>query len=125
VPLPFATQEIVGQELEMLPARALGIIPPTGGEQMQVRVVLPITPMGMAYRNVAPPECLAPDFTLEIIQALRPAAHGRAQHDRRVLVDGCAEHRWDRQDEMPLDAPRVEGLASLTHPVVDMDFSAA
>ena len=92
---------------------------------MQVRVVLPITPMGMEYRNVPPPECLAPDFTIVIIEALRPAAHERAQHDRRVLVKGRAKHRRDRQDDMPIDDPRVEDPAHLTHPVVDMDFSAA
>src|SRR5262245_58903967 len=69
VPLPFATQEIVGQELEMLPALSLGIIPPTGGEQMQMGVVLPIAPMGVEHGDVAPPECLAPDVTIEIIAA--------------------------------------------------------
>src|SRR5216683_7312630 len=42
VPLPLATQEIVGQVLQLLPARSLGIIAPAGGEQMQVRVILPM-----------------------------------------------------------------------------------
>jgi hypothetical protein len=36
---PFATQEIVGQVLEMRPALSLGIIHPTGSEQMQMGVV--------------------------------------------------------------------------------------
>src|SRR5229473_3127718 len=77
VPLPLATQEIVGQVLQMLPARALGIIAPAGGEQMQVRVILPIAAMGVEHGNIAPSECLAPDRAKEIIQALRPTAHER------------------------------------------------
>src|SRR5438128_11464080 len=70
----------------MLPTRSLGIISPTGGEQMQMGVVLPIAPMGVEHRDVTPSECLAPDGAVEIIQALPPTAHERAQHDRRVLV---------------------------------------
>ena len=46
VPLPCATQELVGQVREMLPARSLGIIPPAGGEQM---------PMGMVTTTVTIP----------------------------------------------------------------------
>src|SRR5262249_23870252 len=61
----------------------------------------------------------------EIIQALRPTAHERAQHDRCVLVKGRAEHRRDRQDDMPIDDSRMKGLAHLAHPVVDMNFGAA
>jgi hypothetical protein len=32
VPLPLATQQVVGQVLQMLPALSLGIIPPARGE---------------------------------------------------------------------------------------------
>ena len=73
----------------MLPARSLGIIAPTGGEQMQMGMVLPIAPMGVEHRDRAPSERLAPDGAIEIIEALRPTAHERAQHDRRVLVEGA------------------------------------
>src|SRR2546427_7516858 len=92
----------------MLPTRSLGIISPTGGEQMQMGVVLPIAPMGVEHRDVTPSECLAPDGAVEIIQALPPTAHERAQHDRRVLVKGRAEHRRHRQDDMPIDDARVD-----------------
>ena len=88
-------------------------------------MLLPIAPMGVEHRNGAPPECLAPDFTIEIIKALRPAAHERAQHDRRVLVESRTEHRRDRQEDRPIDAPRVEALTPLADPVVDMDFGTA
>src|SRR6266568_2412334 len=113
MPLPFATQEIVGQVIEMLPALSLAIIPPTGGEQMQMGMVLAIAPMGMEHRDGATPERLAPDVALEIIQALPPTAHECAQHDRHVLVESRAEHRRDRQDDMPIDHPLVEDLAHL------------
>jgi len=72
-----------------------------------------------------PPECLPPDGTVEIVEALRPAAYKRAQHDRRVLVKGGAEHRWHRENDVPIDHPLVEGLAHLADPVIDMDFGAA
>jgi len=124
-PRPCATQEIVGQGLEMLPALALGILPPTGGEQMPMGVVWPMAPMGVEPRHGAPPECLAPDCTLEILQAWRPAAHERAQHDRRVLGESRTEHRRDRQEDRPIDDPRVEALTPLADPVVDMDFGTA
>ena len=62
----------------MLPARPLGIIPPAGGEQMQMGVVLPIAAMRVEHRDGAPLECLAPDGAVDIVEALRPAAHERA-----------------------------------------------
>jgi hypothetical protein len=34
MPLPLAPEQLVGQILEMLPARVLGIIAPTGSEEM-------------------------------------------------------------------------------------------
>src|SRR5215831_5672343 len=124
MPLPFATQEIVGQVLEMLPARALAIIPPTGGEQMQMGMVLAIAAMRVEHRDGAPSERLALDGAIEIIQALRPTAHERAQHDCRVLVKGRAEHRRDRQDDVPRDDALMEALAHLADPVVHGDFGA-
>ena len=97
----------------MLPARALGIIPPARGEQMQVRVLLPMAAMRVEHGDGAPLERLAPDRAREIIQAWRPAAHERAQYDRRVLGEGRADHRRDRQDAVAIDHPRVEDLAHL------------
>jgi hypothetical protein len=51
---------------------------------------------------------------------LRPAADKRAQQDRGILVESRAEHRGDRQDDMPIDDPLMQDLAHLTHPVVDI-----
>src|SRR3989454_8218556 len=67
VPLPFATQELVGQVLEMLPARSLGIIPPTGSDQMQMGMGLAIAAMRVEHRDGAPLECFPPDGAVEIV----------------------------------------------------------
>src|SRR6266446_1737994 len=106
----------------MLPAFSLVIVAPTGGEEMEMGVVLPIAAMRVEDRDVAPPQRLAPDFTIEIIQALTPAAHERAQYDRRVLVEGRTEHGWHRQDDRPIDDALMEDLAHLAEPVVHIDF---
>src|SRR2546423_14980997 len=63
------------------------------------------------WSDHTPPECLAPDGAIEIIEALRPAAQERAQHDRRVLVESRTAHRRDRQDDVAIDDPPVEDLA--------------
>ena len=56
-----------------------GVIAPAGGNQMQVRMVLPIATMRVEHCHGATPERLVPDGTREIVQALAPAAHQRAQ----------------------------------------------
>src|SRR5215813_12296514 len=125
MPLPLAPQQVVGQVREMLPARSLGLIAPTGGEQMQMGMVLPIAAMRVEHGDVAPLEHLPLNGTVEIVEALRPAAYQRTQRDRRVLVKGRAEHRWHRQDDMPIDDAFVEDPTDLTDPVVHSDFGAA
>jgi hypothetical protein len=85
-------------------------------------MLLPIATMCVEHRDGAPPEPLAPDGALEVIQALCPTAHERTQHDRGVVVKGRAEHRWHRQDDMAIDDAFVEGPADLADPVVHGDF---
>ena len=68
---------------------------------------------------------LRPDGAIEIIQALRPTAHQRAQQHLGVLVKGRAEHRRERQDDVPIDDALVEDLAHLTDPVVHVDFGTS
>src|SRR5712691_8084286 len=67
MPLPLAPQKRIGQVLEMFPALFLVIIPSTGGEQMQMGMVLPIAPMGVEHCDGATPERFAPDRAIEII----------------------------------------------------------
>jgi hypothetical protein len=47
-------------------------------------MLLPIAAMRVEHRDGAPLEGLPPDGTGEIVEALRPAADKRAQHERRV-----------------------------------------
>ena len=65
---------------------------------------------------------LPPDVAIEVVQTLGATPHQRAQQERRVVVEGHAEHRRDRQDDVARDHPLMEGLAHLTDPVVDVDF---
>jgi hypothetical protein len=115
MPLPLAAQERLGQILQMLPTCSLVIVAPTGGEEMEMGMGMGLP---MAARRVedcdgASPPCFAPDLPREIIQALPPAAPERTSYDRRVLVEGGAEPRGDRQDDGPIEHPRVEGLPPL------------
>ena len=87
-------------------------------------MVRPIAAMGVEDRDGASPQRFAPDLTREIIQALPPAAPERTSYDRRVPIERRAEHRRDRQEDGPIDAPLMEGLTHLVDPVVDIDFGA-
>ena len=86
-------------------------------------MVLPIASMGMEHRDGAPTERLARDSAVEVIQALCPAAHERAQHSRRVPVENRPEHRRHRQDDVSVDDALMQLMAHLAHPVIDVDLS--
>ena len=122
VPLPLAPQERLGQGLEMLPAFSRLIQASAGGEQREMGVVRPMTTMRMEHHKIAPSQRLAPDGALEIVEALHATTHERAQHARRVLVKGRAEHGRHRQDHVPRDHPLVKDPAHLVDPVIDRDF---
>ncbi len=91
---------------------------------MPGRVSRPLAAMGVEHGHRAPAEGLAPARAQAILQAWRPTAPERTADNRGVLVKGRAAHGRDRQADMPRDAPRLEGLAPLAPPVVDMDFGA-
>lgn len=85
-------------------------------------MILAITPVRMEDHDIAALEWLAFDGAVEIIQALDSTAHERTQHDRRVLVEGGAEHCGYRQNDGPIDDPFMEDLTHLAHPGIDMDL---
>ena len=88
-------------------------------------MLVPMAAMRVEHRDGAPLECLPLDGAGEIVEALRPAASQRTQHDRGVLGKGRAEHRRHRQDNMPIDDAFVEDLADLADPVIDIDLGTA
>src|SRR5216683_3662513 len=124
MPLPRAMEQLIRQVMQVFPALSLLIIAPTGGDQMPMGMVVTIAPMGMDHHDVAPLEPLAPDLAIKIIQALHPTPHQGAQQDRGVVVEGRAEHRRDRQDDVPIDHSLVEHRAHLADPVIYVDFGA-
>src|SRR6266849_783592 len=83
-----------------------------------------ITPMRVEHRDGASLKRLPPDSAVEIVEAVRPTAYKRAQYDRGILVESGAEHRRDRQDDVPIDDALMEDLTHLAHPVVHIDFGA-
>ena len=70
----------------MYPLLSLRIPSPTGGDDVQVRIVLAIAPMGLDDHNITTFECLATDRTKEVISTLYPALHARTSHLVRVLI---------------------------------------
>ena len=100
--------------MSVFPALPLAIIAPTGGDQMQRGMVVTMTAMGVDHDNISTLERLAPDLAIKIIQALHPAPHQCAQHDRGVLRESGTEHGWDCENDVAIDDPLVEDLAHLT-----------
>src|SRR5215510_7445649 len=88
-------------------------------------MLVPMAAMGVEDRDITTLERLPLDSAVKIVEALRPAAYERTQHDRGVLVKGRAEHRRHRQDDMPINDAFVEPPADLADPVVHGDFGAA
>jgi hypothetical protein len=125
VPLPLPTQERLRPVLEMLPTCSWRRIAPTGGQPMQVRGGLTMTPMRVEHHDGAPSECRAPDRAIERIQAVGPTADERAQPHRCMLVAGRAEHRQHRQDDGAIAHPIVAHGAHLTAPVIYRNLRAA
>ena len=88
-------------------------------------MLVPIAAMRVEDRDITTLERLPLDSAVKIVEALRPAAYERPQHDRGVLVKGRAEHRRHRQDDMPINDAFVDHPADLADPVVHGDFGAA
>jgi len=78
--------------------------------------------MGVEDHKIAPVERLTFDGAVEIIEALHPAAHEGAPDDRGILVEGRAEQRGDRKDDVTIDHPLGQHLADLTDPVIRLDL---
>jgi len=104
----------------MLPTRSLGIIAATGGQPMQMGLLVPMAAMGVEDRAITTLERLPLDRAVKIVEAWRPAAYERTHHDRGVLIKGRAEYRRHRQDDMPIDDACVDAPTTLADPVVHL-----
>src|SRR5713101_8524907 len=113
MPLPLTTEQRIGQVLQVFPALSRRIIAPTGGEQMQMGMVVPIATMRMGHHDVATSERLAPDLAKKVIHALHPAAHQCTQQEPGILIEGRAEHGWDGENDVAIDHPFMQYLAHL------------
>src|SRR6266704_595387 len=109
----------------MHPLLCLLIPSATGGNAMQMRIVLPIAAMGLDNHDVAPLEIVAADPAIEIVQTADATAHKRTQHVVRLLIKRFPEHLGHSQDDMAIDDALVEHPDHLADPVVDVDFGAS
>jgi len=69
----------------MHPVSRLLIPSATGGDDVQMRVILAIAAMGLDDDDVTAFEVLAADTAKDIIQTPDPTAHERAQYSFRLL----------------------------------------
>jgi hypothetical protein len=99
--------------MSVFPALPLAIIAPTGGDQMQMGMVVTMTAMGVDHDDISTRERRAPDLAIKIIQALHPAPHQCAQHDRGVVRESGTEHGWDCENDVARDHALVEHGAPL------------
>jgi hypothetical protein len=123
-PWPRATQQRLGPILQRLPALPLAIQASTRGDQGQRRMVLAMAPRRVEPHDGATLPCLAPALAQAILHAPGATSPQRTQHERRVVREGRAKHRRDRQDDVALDHPLVAHRAHLPAPVVDVDCGA-
>src|SRR5712691_4000369 len=109
----------------MHPLVALRVPSPTGGDNVQVRIVLAIAAMRLDDHNVAALEGLATDRTKEVVQALHPAWHERTQYVVCVLIKRFPQHLGHGQHNMTIDDAVMQHLTDLTDPMVDIDLPAS
>lgn len=88
VPLPLLVQKGIRQMLQMHPALGLRVPAPTGGDEMEMGVVLAIASMGVQHNNIATFELLAAELAIEIVHTLHPASHKSAQQDVSIVIEG-------------------------------------
>ncbi len=109
----------------MDPLVGLLIPSPTGGDDVQVRVVLTVAPMSLNDYDIAPFERLTTDPAEEIIQALHATAHQLTQQLLGMLIKRVSEDIGHRQHDVTVDDTVVQHLTDLADPVINVDFGTA
>ena len=125
IPLPLLAQQAIWHILQVHPLLGLSIPSPTGGDDVQMGIILAIAAMGLDDQNVAALEGAATDPAIDIIQTADATAHEWTQHRLRLLIKRFPEYLRHGQHDMPVDDTLMQHLADLADPVVDVDFGAA
>ena len=97
---------------------------PTGGDDVQMGIVLAIAAMGLDDDDVTAFEVLAADPAEDVIQAPHPTAHERTQHRWRLLIKSVPQYLRHGEDDMTVDDALMQHLADLADPVVDVNLGA-
>src|SRR5215831_6847138 len=101
-------------------------IPSTAGRNdMQMRVVLAITPMGLDHDDIAALEGFATHCTKENVQAFHSALHERTEQRFGMLIKWCSQDIRHSEDNMPIDDPVMEHLPNLSNPIIDIDLGTS
>ena len=87
----------------MHPALGLGVPTATGGDEVQVGIVLTITPVGVQDDDVAAFESLPAEVAKEFIHTADPTSHQLAQQGTRVVIEGVPQHVGEGKDGMAID----------------------
>jgi DNA polymerase family A len=105
----------------------LGLLIPsaTGGDDVQMGIVLAITAMGLDDHDITTLESAATDPAIDSIQTAHTTAHKRTQHRLCPLIKRFPEYRRHGQDDMTVDDALMEHLTDLADPGVDVDFGTA
>ena len=82
----------IGHIIEMHPLLGLLIPSTTGGDDVQMGIVLAIAAMGLDDDDVTAFEVLAADPAEDVIQAPHPTAHARTQHCWRLLIKSVPQY---------------------------------
>src|SRR6266849_3852546 len=97
----------------------------TGGNDVEMRIVLAIATMGLHHDAVAALELLLSYGAEKIIQAPDTTSHPSTEQRIGVLIKWGSQDIRDGQNDVTIDHPFMEHLTDLSDPVVDIDFGAS
>src|SRR5262249_4891510 len=86
MPLPLLPQHGIRHIIQMDPLPGLGIPAATRGNDVQMRMVLPVAAMRLDDHDIAPLEGAATGPAEDIIQASHPTAQAWTQHHLGLLI---------------------------------------
>jgi hypothetical protein len=109
----------------MSPRISLHIQAPTGGNDVQVRVVLTMAALGLHHHGVAAFERPTTETTKDRIETAHATWHEGTQHHWCVALTACPSHCRYGPDHVTIDHALMPHLADLSDPMVNIDFGAS